>query len=71
MTFWWLRRLIRSNTKPIERTRAESHKRTLSLAYMFFAWNAIAIVCYNMYNGKKDWAEYHGIPVDKTSPGEH
>lgn len=70
MPLQWMRRWIRRSTKPIPVTKAEMWKRRLSIAYAFFAWNAIAIVGYSFYKGKGDWAAYHGLPVDKASPGK-
>lgn len=69
MTIQWLRRLIRRNTKRIDEPTADFWKRRLSIAYGFLAWNAFALVCYAFINGKRDWAAYHGLEVDKASPG--
>ncbi|XP_059616347.1 uncharacterized protein LOC132261520 [Phlebotomus argentipes] len=59
--FNWLRRLIRRNTRPIAHNTAETWRNRLSLTYMFLAWNAMGVVCYAIYNGKLDWAKYHGL----------
>lgn len=65
----WLRRWIRRSTRPIEHDKADFWKRRLSLAYGFLAWNAFAVVAWSMYNGKRDWAAYHGLEVERSSPG--
>ncbi|KAG8228612.1 hypothetical protein J437_LFUL009317 [Ladona fulva] len=57
----WLRRFIRRRMKPIPIDRAQLWEQRLSIAYMFFAWNAFGIVCYMMYTGRSDWAKYHGL----------
>lgn len=49
----WLRRLIRTNTRPVPRVTADIWKRRLSLAYGFFAWNALAVVAYAVYSGRR------------------
>lgn len=66
----WLRRWIRRSMKPISQDTAHITKKKLSIAYAFFAWNALAIVGYNMYNGKRDWAAYHGLEQESGSPGK-
>lgn len=70
MPFRWLRRMVRRSSKPIDYDVAATWKRRLSLAYGILAWNALAFVGYACYNGKRDWAEYHGLEVEKGSPGE-
>jgi hypothetical protein len=29
------------------------------------------VVVYAVYNGKRDWAEYHGLETTKLSPGKY
>lgn len=65
----WLRRFVRRNTKPISVDQSHLWKRRLSIAYGILAWNALAVVIYAGYNGRRDWAEFHGIPADKRTPG--
>lgn len=69
MPFSWLRRWVRRSTKPIDYNTAGAWKKRLSLAYGILAWNALAFVGYAIYNGKRDWAEYHGMETDKSTPG--
>lgn len=72
--FRWLRKLVRRNTKPIEYSRALQWKEKLSIVYMLVAWNAFGFVCYMVYTGKRDWAQFHGIKSDddlKLSPGKY
>jgi len=64
----WLRNLIRRNTRPIAHNTAHIWKKRLSIAYGFIAWNAICLVGYSMYKGKRDWAAYHGLEVDQSPP---
>lgn len=66
----WLRRWIRRSMKPMPHDFAHSSKKKLSLAYAFFAWNALAVVGYAMYNGKRDWAAYYGLEQEPGSPGK-
>lgn len=47
---------------------ADYWKRRLSLAYGFLAWNALALVLYSAYQGKRDWAAYHGLEIDNSPP---
>lgn len=68
MPFRSLRRWIRRGSKPIPEHVALTWKRRLSYGYGFLAWNAIAVVCYAAYNGKRDWAAYHGLEVEKGTP---
>ncbi|XP_018328017.1 uncharacterized protein LOC108738901 [Agrilus planipennis] len=63
--FRWLRRFIRRHTRPIAETDAEYWKRVFSFSYMFLAWNAFGVVCFAAYNGKLDWAKYHGVKTDE------
>ena len=67
----WLRRFIRRSTKPIPMHVADVWKRRLSLTYGFLAWNAIAVIGYAMYQGKRDWAAYHGLEVEQGGPGKN
>ncbi|CRK95368.1 CLUMA_CG008680, isoform A [Clunio marinus] len=66
--FGFVRRFLRRNTKPIEHNVAYRWKRNLSLAYGFLAWNAFGFVCYQIYNGKADWAKHHGVETDNSRP---
>lgn len=68
MVFQWIRRAVRRNTRPIPLADADRWKKRLSLAYGFLAWNALAFVGLAMYNGRRDWAEYHGLEMQKGSP---
>ncbi|XP_046971475.1 uncharacterized protein LOC124538448 [Vanessa cardui] len=61
---WW-HRIIRRRTKPIPEDVAILWKRRLSLAYGFIAWNAFGVLLYNIYQGKADWAHYHGLKSDE------
>lgn len=70
MVFRWLRRWVRRSSRPIDIDTAHMWKRRLSLAYGILAWNALAFVGYAMYNGKRDWAAYHGIQSENQSPGK-
>lgn len=70
MSFRWLRKWVRRTSKPIPEPVAQLWKRRLSLAYGILAWNAIAVVAYAAYNGKRDWAAYHGLEAEPGSPGK-
>lgn len=63
--FKWLRRFVRRNTKPIPENTAELWKRRLSIGYFIVAWQAIGFVCYSIYQGKNDWAQYHGLKSEE------
>ncbi|KAK9880521.1 hypothetical protein WA026_011760 [Henosepilachna vigintioctopunctata] len=63
--FKFLRNIIRRHTRPIPEDNASKWKRRLSLAYMILAWNAFGLVCYQIYIGKSDWAEYHGLKTEE------
>lgn len=68
----WLRNVIRSTTKPIPMSRAAKAKQRLSIIYAIVAWNAFGFVCYAIYQGKSDWAAFHGLSSEderKLSPG--
>lgn len=72
--FNWLRRVVRRNTRPIQYNKAIYWKEKLSIVYMLVAWNAFGFVCYMIYTGKKDWAQFHGIKSEedlKLSPGKN
>lgn len=69
MAFRWIRRWVRRSSRPINQDLAHIWKRRLSLAYGILAWNALAVVGYAMYTGKRDWAQYHGLETDKSRPG--
>ena len=69
MPFRFIRRWVRRTSKPINVPTAELWKRRLSVAYGFLAWNALAMVGYAWYKGKRDWAEYYGLETSKDSPG--
>lgn len=70
MPLRWLRRLVRRNTRPIAQHDAHIWRKRLSLAYAFFAWNALAVVGLAVYNGRRDWAKYHGLPAEEKTSGE-
>lgn len=61
----WLRRLMRRHTTPIPEDRAAFWKQKLSIGYALLAWNAFGMVCYMMYTGKRDWADYYGYKTDE------
>ncbi|CAH2094616.1 unnamed protein product [Euphydryas editha] len=61
----WLHKIIRRRTKPIPEDVAVLWKRRLSLAYGFLAWNAFGLLVYSIYQGKADWAHYHGLKSDE------
>lgn len=70
--FYWLRRMIRNNTDPIPEETALRWKKRLSVAYALIAWNAFGIIIYQSFNGKADWAAYHGLKTEeelKMTPG--
>lgn len=69
----WLRRFVRKNTNPIEYAKAVFWKEKLSLGYMLLAWNAFGLVCYMVYSGRADWAQYYGVKSAedmRLSPGK-
>ena len=37
--------------------------------FRILAWNAFGFVCFAMYKGKRDWAEYHGLNQEQGTPG--
>ncbi|XP_044744798.1 uncharacterized protein LOC123306742 [Coccinella septempunctata] len=63
--FPFIRRIIRRHTKPIEEDTAALWKKRLAVGYMLLAWNAFGFVCYQMYQGKLDWAAYHGLKSEE------
>lgn len=63
--FRWLRKLVRKNTNPIEYSRAISWRDRLSIGYALVAWNAFGVVCYMVYTGRSDWAQYHGLKTEE------
>lgn len=70
--FFWVRKFIRNNTKPIPAAKAEAVKKGLSIFYNLLAWNALGFVLYACFSGKADWAQYHGLTDEKendVSPG--
>ncbi|CAO1429207.1 unnamed protein product [Diamesa hyperborea] len=66
----WLRRIIRRSTRPIPFSTADVWKRRLSIFYGVLAWNAFGFVCFAMYKGKRDWAEYHGLNQEQGTPAQ-
>lgn len=60
----WLRRLVRRNTNPIPELQAAVWKRRLSVAYAVVAWNAFGFVCYMVFSGRSDWAQYYGYKTE-------
>lgn len=65
--FFWLRRFIRKNTRPIPINTAGEWKKRLAFVYMVLGWNALGIVCYAAYMGKLDWARYHGLKSESEA----
>jgi len=68
--FRWVRRWVRRSSKPIPLPVADQWKRRLSIAYGILAWNALAVVFYSCYQGKRDWATFHGLDTEGGSPAE-
>ncbi|XP_065363978.1 uncharacterized protein LOC135957212 [Calliphora vicina] len=60
----WLRRLVRRNTNPIPELQAAVWKRRLSITYAVVAWNAFGFVCYMVFSGRSDWAQYYGYKTE-------
>lgn len=65
--FPWLRNFIRKRTSPIPHVKASTWKSRLSIAYALLAWNAFGAVLYAVYNGKADWAKYHGLVSEEEA----
>ncbi|KAL3287125.1 hypothetical protein HHI36_001606 [Cryptolaemus montrouzieri] len=63
--FTFLRKFIRRHTKPIPEDDAAKWQKRLSLGYAIVAWNAFGFVCYQVYKGKADWAQYHGLKTEE------
>lgn len=65
--FLWLRRLVRSRTRPIAQQTATKWKTRLSVLYALLAWNAFGVVIYAIANGKGDWAKYYGYKSEEEA----
>ncbi|XP_023169320.1 uncharacterized protein LOC111598346 [Drosophila hydei] len=61
----WLRRFVRRHTNPIPEQRADMWKRRLSIGYAILAWQAFGMVCYMVYTGRNDWAQYYGYKSEE------
>lgn len=61
----FLRQFIRRHTKPIQEDVATRWQKRLAVGYMLLAWNAFGIVCYQIYDGKADWAAYYGLKSEE------
>ncbi|CAG9809499.1 unnamed protein product [Chironomus riparius] len=60
----WLRRIVRKKTNPIPVDIAHKYKGRLSFVYAFIAWNAFGLVIFQIFRGKADWADHHGLPKE-------
>lgn len=69
--FFWptVRRFVRKHTKPIPEEKALKWKKKLSAVYIFFSWNALGFVMYEMYKRKENPENYKNGKFDKLSSG--
>ncbi|CAL8099432.1 unnamed protein product [Orchesella dallaii] len=57
----FIRRWIRRRMHPMAEESALSTKQKLSYAYIFFAWNAFALVIWQLSKGNKYWPVTQGL----------
>lgn len=73
-TFYWLRKFIRNNTRPIPEFKAILWHNRLSIIYNLSAFTALGVVIYASFHDRSDWAKYHGLKSEEEtnlSPGNY